>query len=417
MPIITLLDDRARPKGSRDPLGFELVWSYFGRKVVGNLTTITSSLENFTVALLGFHWANQLAAKVPQDEKQKTVRSNFLRFEQVTGYMRYYGKSKSIMGITRVSKRVKDDSQSFLNIGTDADRQILSDQASYGLWGLYSAATRDTGLAKGSERELTPKGMDIAMQIEAKLNKSKFIEMLTSDKVDKKQIEKLAPSFMAALQDPAIRKTLLQSLLMGSGNNLLQVELWQATQDLIAKKSLPNKKPQYIKELLALNLSTELSENLIAIQEIERVLVAINNVFNYCRYNNGVELEDVINKLESLDGSNYDYAYLPNKLRDPKFPHFILINKILQSLKSKDYREVITHILELNKVVMKQRKGAPWLELESGRTFRVVMKNETAKLLTSKDLISRWDYDYFLGAFLKMSHHFVVLESVELANG
>ena len=59
MPFITLLDDRARPEGSRDPLGFELVWSYFGRKVVGNLTTITSSIENFAVALLGFHWANQ----------------------------------------------------------------------------------------------------------------------------------------------------------------------------------------------------------------------------------------------------------------------------------------------------------------------------------------------------------------------
>ncbi|MFT6735287.1 MAG: hypothetical protein ACJAS9_003492 [Polaribacter sp.] len=44
---------------------------YFARKVVGNLTTVTSSLENFTVAVLGFHWANELANKVSQEDKRK----------------------------------------------------------------------------------------------------------------------------------------------------------------------------------------------------------------------------------------------------------------------------------------------------------------------------------------------------------
>ena len=67
MAFLSLLDDRAKPKGSRDPLGFELVWSHFGRKVIGNLTTITSSIDNFAVALLGFYWVNQL---VPMDEQE-----------------------------------------------------------------------------------------------------------------------------------------------------------------------------------------------------------------------------------------------------------------------------------------------------------------------------------------------------------
>jgi hypothetical protein len=61
MAFLSLIDERVKPKGSRDPLGFELVWSYFGRKVIGNLTTITSSMDNFAVALLGFYWANQLS--------------------------------------------------------------------------------------------------------------------------------------------------------------------------------------------------------------------------------------------------------------------------------------------------------------------------------------------------------------------
>jgi hypothetical protein len=32
MAFLSLLEDRAKPKRSRDPLGFELVCSYFGRK-------------------------------------------------------------------------------------------------------------------------------------------------------------------------------------------------------------------------------------------------------------------------------------------------------------------------------------------------------------------------------------------------
>ena len=33
--VLFLIVERARPKGSRDPLGFEMVWIHFGRRVVG----------------------------------------------------------------------------------------------------------------------------------------------------------------------------------------------------------------------------------------------------------------------------------------------------------------------------------------------------------------------------------------------
>ena len=79
MAFLSLLNDRAKPKRSRDPLGFELAWSYFGRKVIGNLISKTSLMDNFAVALLGFYWANQL---VPMDKEEsewrKSVREAFL---------------------------------------------------------------------------------------------------------------------------------------------------------------------------------------------------------------------------------------------------------------------------------------------------------------------------------------------------
>ncbi len=159
MAFLSLLDDRAKPKGSRDPLGFELVWSHFGRKVIGNLTTITSSMDNFAVALLGFYWANYLAELEPERSLQhKLIREIFLRYEQLTGYIRHYGGSTEIMGITRIKQRIDDDAF-IIALGLSTEQQILSDQASYGLWGLYSSAAHETGLIEGNDRTLTSLGV------------------------------------------------------------------------------------------------------------------------------------------------------------------------------------------------------------------------------------------------------------------
>lgn len=86
MPFLSLLDDRAKTKGSRDPLGFELVWTQLGRKVVGNLTTITDSVESFIVALLGFYWVHQLNDNADKDNREKLIRDTFLRYEQLAAY-------------------------------------------------------------------------------------------------------------------------------------------------------------------------------------------------------------------------------------------------------------------------------------------------------------------------------------------
>jgi len=54
--FMTEIDSRAKVKGSRDPLAVIPVWSFFGRKVVGNLTTVTDSVRGFTILLLGYYF-------------------------------------------------------------------------------------------------------------------------------------------------------------------------------------------------------------------------------------------------------------------------------------------------------------------------------------------------------------------------
>jgi len=403
MAFLSLLDERAKAKGSRDPLGFELVWSYFGRKVVGNLTTITSSMDNFAVALLGFYWANNLVSMDGEvGARHKEVRKIFLRYEQLTGYVRYYGKATDIMGITRVKQRIHDDLFK-ITLGQSTEQQILSDQASYGLWGLYSSAARDTGLAKGNDRLVTPLGEDIALAIIKKLGNvaDELLSLLTSKKLlDREQLELMAKTFMKAIHHKSVQKPLLEALMSGNDPQGVQHELWQITQKIFADKTkTPKNIDEFIKRILGYKASEQLTQYLHDILEIERLLVAANNIFQYCQRKDGEGLDEILNVLKG----RYRYLHLPKALPEGSFPRREQLASLLASFRNDEISRVIDEILQLNKEVMQQRSGAPWVEIESGQFLRVRVKSEKAELKSQSAIAQRWDYDYFIGSFLNIA--------------
>ena len=406
MAFISLLDDRARPKGSRDPLGFELIWTYFGRKVVGNLTTITSSLENFTVALLGFHWANELVEQADTQNRQDSVQKYFLRYEQLAAYLRFYCGSGSIMGKNRVLRRIADENHT-LPID-EKKHQILSNQASYGLWGLYSSALRDTGLIEGNERKITSKGQIIINLIEEQLDKQVYIDLFTSSGVNKKQLEVISTDFVDAINTPAIRQKLLVLLLEGAGGNKLQSELWSKTEEIIHHGKLPESSHGelsiYLDTLFNNNISSELKQALDRIINIERILTAVNNIFHYCRMKDGESLTTII---KALEDKQYGYDWLVSNLNGVEFPRKDHLEEILIALKQNDYKETIRGIFQLNKTVMSERGGAPWVEIDSGEKVRVTVKSETGNLEENpQSLQKRWDYEYFLKSYLFIARNY-----------
>lgn len=75
LTVLSLLDDRLRPKGSRDPLAIESIWSAVGRKLVGNLTTVTSRAEHFMVALLACRHAHEGKSRSLDEVQARYVRA------------------------------------------------------------------------------------------------------------------------------------------------------------------------------------------------------------------------------------------------------------------------------------------------------------------------------------------------------
>lgn len=84
IPFLTDLDPRAAVKGSRDPLGIQQIWTRLGRHVVGNLTTVSNSVRDFTVLMLGYYFAEQLAQELGAGSELAT----FLKWEQLAAYSR-----------------------------------------------------------------------------------------------------------------------------------------------------------------------------------------------------------------------------------------------------------------------------------------------------------------------------------------
>ncbi len=140
VPFLTDLDSRAAVKGSRDPLGIQQIWTRLGRYVVGNLTTVSNSVRDFTTLLLGYYFAAPLADQLGPG----TELGPFLKWEQLAAYARAtVNKDFAFRGTERVRKRLSEGSR--VTLSDDRGHQILSDQQTYGLWGLYTQPARASG--------------------------------------------------------------------------------------------------------------------------------------------------------------------------------------------------------------------------------------------------------------------------------
>ena len=143
----------------------------------------------------------------------------------------------------------------------------------------------------------------------------------------------------------------------------------------------------------------ELKQRLADIESVERILVAANNIFHYCRRKDGESVDSVLDSLKD----RYSYAHLPRTMEFTNVPRGDLLSSIQKALLSNKTGDALTHILELNRVVMDQRGGAPWVEIENGNTLRVRVQSETSELRSQRQLEIDWDYDYFLGSFIYMA--------------
>jgi hypothetical protein len=154
MPFLTQIDSRAQVRGSRDPLGVQAIWTRMGRHVVGNLTTVSTSVRDFTTTLLGFYFAERVA----ELKKERDLRV----LDAVAKALK--PKFSSAERALFVSHLVEGGSQDETKGGQKLLAEVLKSTLKVPNWELSPVAVRD--MAKKCRTEKTDVGDQVAAYLE-----------------------------------------------------------------------------------------------------------------------------------------------------------------------------------------------------------------------------------------------------------
>lgn len=430
--FLTDIDPVLTIKGSRDPLGFQPIWSLFGRKLVGNLTTITTSVSGFTTLILGHFFAQELLrqGKIVDEE----LVESFLRFEQLAAYSRYAWRGKTgdavgrILGIQRVQRRFQDQ-KGRVRISSDKDGQILSNQKTYGLWGLYSVAARSSGLLHPREVALSEEaehfvrssilpriekaGAKVANQIFGFLaSDGQYFEPDGKDRV----LGQLFAHLHAERYEGEERKFYMEYLVHGgpSSTDRVQERLWRRIRETNDTEGL--RQPFCMAELenvVALCRATKapldesIADSLEKIRCLEQVLGPAGEIFDKMLGQDGQTIDYVADQIRDKWHGAFRHVepeqfedLLPwiaesGGSEDGKIP--ARMKALAIALHDGDYAELVILLTEQNRNVMERRSGMAWVTEKDG-ILEVRYKDEVGDLSEPGVLPTLWRYTYFLNA-------------------
>lgn len=406
-PFLTLPDPEVAIKGSRDPLGFEVLWTGLGRRVVTNLTSVTTSVRGFTTFLLGYYFASHLIERgMAEDQFIKA----FLKFEQIAAYSRFawnpnlLGTDDVIRGAIRVVQNLRSG-KGKVTISSQNTYQILSDQRMYGLWGLYSVASRNSGLINTEKQVLTSESLDfVENYILPQIDKNNSAQKLILDIMNREKYSympgkngehEVLGKLINHLHEPTYTKRekefYAQHLLFGNkGEESFQARFWKYLTGFISDNSQLWRSQLSLLEIKGVievnnDNNDDLTQRLEDIINVDRLMIVCNNIFLFLLGRHGSSLKNVINDISEQMGANQiinsDY------IRDIKTTIASIIgndstdNLLLcgDRINSGDYREAVDILINYNNEVMKGRGGSAWVVVKEG-TLDIRYKDEDADL-------------------------------------
>jgi len=421
-PFLTDLDSRAAVKGSRDPLGIQPIWTRLGRHVIGNLTTVSTSVRDFTTLLLGYYFAERVAEEGGREGDLAT----FLKWEQLAAYARAkVNDERSFRGVERVYRNLSEGPR--IHLSAAPSEQILGNQKIYGLWGLYTVPARSSCLVEGSPTRLTAAGRKLVEALylptfskagfrDAQVIVKRLAERqvtLDTGKKDHALLEavgKVLQRRFLALEAEVFREHLrdggpvdstggLQPLLARVMDSTFEDPEWRLSADRVRRLArLAGQQGE---------TGAMLADRLERIRAAELVLAPAASLFDLLLGRDGQTLAEVARDVRSHWGKSVRtidaeaFSQLEAELREAAGDSDAAARWVLlgRAMASGDYVEALRHLLAQNRFVMNARaNAAPWAELRDGR-LQVRFRDEQASPLPEqKELPGYWRHAYFLDA-------------------
>ncbi len=415
-PFLSDLDSRAAVKGSRDPLGIQQIWTRLGRHVVGNLTTVSTSVRDFTTLILGFYFTEQLAEELGAGSELAT----FLKWEQLAAYSRAVANKDYVFrGTERVQKNLAERAAVYLS--DDASHQILGNQKIYGLWGLYTMPARASTLVEGDPSRLTPPARELveSMYLPA-LEKytgrdGKRIRDVLRQKISKLDVHKADARLIQGVAHVLRWKLSAKErefyrfhLLHGGPQDTTggrQQQLAQLLEETLSQENFTWSPASVAQIVLSAQANGDgwhaLAYRLHRIRTSESVLAPVAALFTYLLGLDEKTVKSVAARLKDAWGAGLrtiavaDFRELHAELSAGETGAGDRWIAIAETLALGDYESLLSLLIEQNKSVMAARGGAPWIEVRQDK-LHVRFRDEQGALPAQSALPALWRFPYFL---------------------
>lgn len=393
-----------------------------GRRVIGNLTTVSNSVRDFTVTMLGYYFAERVAEATGVSDDLNV----FLRWEQLAAYTRG-GLNED--WVFRGTERTKRNwyAADRIRLGVDSTSFILSDQKTYGLWGLYSVPSRSSGLLESSPTRLTAEARQFVEEnylsvLDGKVNGhgKALVDLLakrTSElrprpqdrdcalfeavaKVLRRQFssgERLFYSRYLIDGGPTDSTQGGQRLLADAMRKTLSMQDWRLSSVSVSHLAKSCRAE-------ASDAGRQVAIYLDRITVAEQLLAPCASFFSYLLQNDKQRLDDIAASMRNQWGSGLG-SIDSERLKEIK-PELVDASgkdesaerwlTISTALSEGDYACAITYLIDQNREVMMLRgAAAPWIEIRDGK-LHVKFVADTGELPTQEQLPSHWIHSYFL---------------------
>ena len=414
--FLTLEDPNAKIKGSRDPLGTQPMWQKFGRHVVTNLTMQTNSVRGFTILLLGRYLTERLIEEGRLG--RESAVDAFLRFEQIGAYVRHAAHGVGgggIRGIERVRSNLQKH-RGRVRVGSDPDQCILLDQRVTGLWGLFSASARQSGLLPD---DLDPVGLTPEARA--------FVERACLQ-----PLQPVMEPLLRLVERGGVLDTRAPDAVFGTLRDVLPETFTADEQQFYGEyvrdgahvRKTPPGRQRRFRELLvrctgpgirmgradvvrlceeARSVDGELAEALDRIVRLEAVLAPAMALLDFLLTCHHRTLDDAARELAGRWSASVPNI-LPDRNRDllPEIrsvaPETIPehLDRCQQTLAGGTYQEALEALLAWHEDVMRARGGAPWVQVGEDGRLDVRYRGAERSLPSEEELPDLWWNDYFM---------------------
>ena len=413
--FLTKEDPQAFIKGSRDPLGIQLIWSALGRYVIANLTTQSNSVRGFTILLLGRYLTERFV------EERAINKDNaidvFLRVEQVGAYVRHlgYGVDDDIRGIERV-KFISQKNKRKIPIDVGPEGKLLIDQKLYGLWGLFSVPARVSGLIEEGPMGITAEVREFVDQWywpHLKPAYRPLRELLTNDGgyLNSTTPDRIFIAFKEILSEQfSEEEKHFYGDFIRDGSKVTpyplkhQRLLAELMSDYVSPEEPLGREQVVLMHKKAASADRCLYEHLDQILRAEAVFATSMMIFEYVLSADQRKIPDLSQVLLDRWGRS-----IPNI--DPEVNVDLLdeinvvypdsdvadyFNRCQNALADGMYKDVIEILIRWNELIQKRRGGAPWIQLGPQQRLEVWYRSYEYRLPDGDELTNLWRYSYFL---------------------